>query len=129
MPTFGFRRDRRQRIAEQLDREWELIRYKGADFNNIFAGLNAGTYDCIASGTTITPDREQIVDFCPPYVVSGQSLGASRRSQRDMARLRFVVSKFESLSRTSFSARLLGYYHANGANERRRLNERATRLR
>ena len=63
-----------QRIAEQLDREWELIRYRGADFNNIFAGLHDGTYDCIASGTTITPDREQIVDFCPPYVVSGQSL-------------------------------------------------------
>lgn len=63
-----------QRIAGQLGREWQLIRYQGADFNGIFAGLDAGTYDCIASGTTITPGRERIADFCAPYVVSGQSL-------------------------------------------------------
>jgi polar amino acid transport system substrate-binding protein len=36
--------------------------------------LGDGTYDCVASGTTITPERERIVDFCSPYVVSGQSL-------------------------------------------------------
>jgi len=63
-----------QRIAEKLGREWRLVPYKGADFNGIFAGLDAGAYDCIASGTTITPGRQSIADFCPPYVVSGQSL-------------------------------------------------------
>ena len=63
-----------QRIAERLGRQWQLIRYQGADFNDIFAGLDTGAYDCIASGTTITPEREQVADFCSPYVVSGQSL-------------------------------------------------------
>ena len=63
-----------QRIAAQLGRTWQLVRYTGADFNGIFAGLDEGSYDCVASGTTITPDRERIADFCPPYVVSGQSL-------------------------------------------------------
>ena len=63
-----------QRIAEKLGRAWQLVPYKGADFNGIFAGLDAGTYDCIASGTTITPERQRIADFCPPYVDSGQSL-------------------------------------------------------
>ena len=63
-----------QRIARQLGREWQLVRYEGADFNGIFAGLDSGAYDCIASGTTITPEREQVVDFCQPYVLSGQSL-------------------------------------------------------
>jgi polar amino acid transport system substrate-binding protein len=72
-PT-GFDVTLMQRIAEQLGREWQLIPYKGADFNGIFVGLDGGTYDCIASGTTITPDRERIVDFCAPYVLSGQSL-------------------------------------------------------
>jgi polar amino acid transport system substrate-binding protein len=62
------------RIASQLGRTWQLVRYTGADFNGIFAGLDEGTYDCIASGTTITPDRERIADFCLPYAVSGQSL-------------------------------------------------------
>jgi len=63
-----------QRIAEKLGRDWQLVRYTGADFNGIFAGLESGAYDCIASGTTITPGRERIADFCAPYVVSGQSL-------------------------------------------------------
>jgi polar amino acid transport system substrate-binding protein len=63
-----------QRIAAKLGREWQLIPYKGADFNGIFTGLDADTYDCVASGTTITSDRERIADFCTPYVVSGQSL-------------------------------------------------------
>jgi polar amino acid transport system substrate-binding protein len=63
-----------QRIAERLGRQWQLIPYQGADFNGIFAGLNGGAYECIASGTTITPERERLVDFCAPYVVSGQSL-------------------------------------------------------
>ena len=63
-----------QRIAQHLGREWQLVAYKGPNFNDIFAGLDAGTYDCVASGTTITPDRERIADFCQPYAVSGQSL-------------------------------------------------------
>src|SRR5271168_2706902 len=63
-----------QRIAEKLGRVWRLVPYQGADFNGIFAGLDAGTYDCIASGTTITPARQSIADFCAPYAVSGQSL-------------------------------------------------------
>ena len=63
-----------QRIAEKLGRNWQLVRYTGADFNGIFAGLASGAYDCIASGTTITLGRERVADFCAPYVVSGQSL-------------------------------------------------------
>ena len=63
-----------QRIAEKLGRTWQLARYSGSDFNGIFAGLDDGSYDCVASGTTITPGRQQVADFCAPYAVSGQSL-------------------------------------------------------
>jgi polar amino acid transport system substrate-binding protein len=63
-----------QRIAERIGREWELVPYTGADFNDIFAGLDDGRYDCVASGTTLTPGRQAIADFCAPYCVSGQSL-------------------------------------------------------
>ncbi len=63
-----------RRIAGKLGREWRLVPYRGADFNGIFAGLDNGSYDCVASGTTITPGRQKIADFCAPYVVSGQSL-------------------------------------------------------
>jgi polar amino acid transport system substrate-binding protein len=63
-----------QRIAAKLSRTWQLVRYAGADFNGIFAGLDTGAYDCVASGTTITPAREKVADFCEPYAMSGQSL-------------------------------------------------------
>jgi len=63
-----------QCIAGILGRKWQLVPYKGTNFNDIFAGLDNGTYDCIASGTTITSERSEIADFCSPYAVSGQSL-------------------------------------------------------
>jgi polar amino acid transport system substrate-binding protein len=63
-----------QRIAEKIGRPWQLVPYKGTDFNGIFAGLDDGSYDCIASGATITPGRQKLADFCAPYAVSGQSL-------------------------------------------------------
>ncbi|MEP9375818.1 ABC transporter substrate-binding protein [Aquabacter sp. CN5-332] len=70
----GFDMDLTRLIAKALGRPWRLVPYEGANFNDIFAGLGAGTYDCIASGTTATRGRAQIVDFCAPYAVSGQSL-------------------------------------------------------
>lgn len=70
----GFDIELMQHIARRLGREWQLVRYQGGDFNGIFAGLDSGAYDCIASGTTVTPERERMADFCRPYVVSGQSL-------------------------------------------------------
>jgi ABC-type amino acid transport substrate-binding protein len=88
-----------QRIAEKLDRDWQLVPYKGKDFNGIFAGLDDGSYDCIASGTTITPGRQALVDFCAPYVASGQSLvvDATRRpnvhSTADLSGLVIGVQK------------------------------------
>jgi polar amino acid transport system substrate-binding protein len=63
-----------QCIAERLGRQWELVQCRGADFNGIFAGLDDGAYDCIASGATITAERARVADFCSPYVVSAQSL-------------------------------------------------------
>lgn len=57
-PPFEFTTDGRpagfdvalmRRIAEQLGRTWRLVRYTGPDFNGIFAGLDDGTYDCVAA--------------------------------------------------------------------------------
>jgi len=70
----GFDIDWMKRITQKLGRDWQLVPYKGEDFNGIFAGLADGSYDCVASGTTITPGRQAIADFCAPYCVSGQSL-------------------------------------------------------
>jgi polar amino acid transport system substrate-binding protein len=61
-------------IAKALGAKVEFIPYDGADFNGIFDALNSSAYDCIAAGTTVTPDREAKAKFVPPYLISGQSL-------------------------------------------------------
>lgn len=73
-----------QRIAGKIGRAWQLVPYTGADFNGIFAGLEDGRYDCVASGTTITPARQAIADFCAPYCVSGQSLVVDKTRHPDV---------------------------------------------
>jgi polar amino acid transport system substrate-binding protein len=61
-------------IAEALGATVEFVPYEGADFNGIFDALNANNYDCVAAGTTVTPERETKAKFVAPYLISGQSL-------------------------------------------------------
>jgi polar amino acid transport system substrate-binding protein len=61
-------------IATALGMAVEFIPYDGADFNGIFDRLDSGAYDCVAAGTTVTPEREKKAKFVPPYLISGQSL-------------------------------------------------------
>jgi ABC-type amino acid transport substrate-binding protein len=65
-------------IAESLDATAEFIPYEGTDFNGVFDALNNGAYDCVAAGTTVTPERETKAQFVPPYLISGQSLAVDR---------------------------------------------------
>ncbi len=60
-------------IAGSLVATVEFIAYEGRDFNGIFDGLGS-TYDCVAAGTTVTPEREKKAQFVAPYLISGQSL-------------------------------------------------------
>jgi polar amino acid transport system substrate-binding protein len=73
-------------IAEALGATVEFVPYEGADFNGIFDALNAGNYDCVAAGTTVTPERETKAQFVSPYLISGQSLAV------DTTRLPHVAS-------------------------------------
>lgn len=66
-------------IAKSLGMAVKFISYPGADFNGIFNALNDGEYECVAAGTTVTPEREAQVAFAAPYVVSGQSLAVDTR--------------------------------------------------
>ncbi len=70
----GFDIELTQAIAAELGLAWRLCPYTGADFNGILDGLARRTFDCVASGATITPERERLASFCAPYLRSGQSL-------------------------------------------------------
>ncbi len=73
----GFDPEMMREVARRLGRGFELVRYTGGDFDGIFAGLNDGAYDVVASGTTVTDHRSSLAHFCRPYVRSGQSLVAA----------------------------------------------------
>lgn len=73
-PATGLDIDLTRAIAAQLGWGWELHRFEDADFDGIFAGLTAGTYDVVASGATITDHRRSLATWCSPYLHSGQSL-------------------------------------------------------
>ncbi|WP_159229139.1 ABC transporter substrate-binding protein [Mycolicibacterium vanbaalenii] len=61
-------------LADALGESVEFIAYDGADLDGIFTRLEAGDYDCVAAGITVTPAREARVVFLPPYLISGQAL-------------------------------------------------------
>lgn len=77
----------------------DFIGYDGADFNGIFDGLDAGKYDCVAAGTTITAERAQRAAFAPAYLISGQALAVDTtrlpmvRSVDDLAGLTVGVQQ------------------------------------
>lgn len=66
-------------VAEKLNMDVEFVAYEGADFNGIFDALSAGSFDCVAAGTTVTTEREKKAKFAPPYLISGQSLAVDTR--------------------------------------------------
>ena len=86
MPNGGLDIDLMTAIARALGATVEFIAYESADFNGIFDALNDGAYDCVAAGTTVTPERETKAQFVPPYLISGQSLAV------DISRLPKVKS-------------------------------------
>ena len=65
-------------LGDKIGATVEFVPYKGADFDGIFDGLGS-SYDCIAAGTTVTPEREKKATFLPPYLISGQSLAVDTR--------------------------------------------------
>ncbi len=48
--------------------------FKQAAWDGIFPAMQAGEFDMLADGVTVTADRAKIVDFSVPYVTIGQVL-------------------------------------------------------
>jgi ABC-type amino acid transport substrate-binding protein len=70
----GFDAQLMQDVCRALGLTWSLGKYTGDNFNGIFDGLAEGRYDAVASGTTITPERERVVLFSEPYLEFNQGL-------------------------------------------------------
>ena len=67
----GFDVELVEEIASRLGLEVEWV---PTDFDTIFTQLAGGRFDMVASATTITEEREQIVNFSEPYYRAQQAL-------------------------------------------------------
>jgi polar amino acid transport system substrate-binding protein len=61
-------------VADNLGLE---VTYQDTSFDTIFRDLAQGKFDMVVAATTITPDREQKVDFSDPYYAADQALGVT----------------------------------------------------
>jgi polar amino acid transport system substrate-binding protein len=74
----GFDIELMRHICAMLNLRLRTVAYTGSNFNGIFDGLARREYDTVISGTTITPDRAQIVLFSQPYLEFGQGVAVNR---------------------------------------------------
>lgn len=61
-------------IASELDLNY---RFEETSIQNMIEGTADGTYFASASALTITADREELVDFTHPYIVTGLGIAVS----------------------------------------------------
>ncbi len=82
----GFDVDLVNAIAEELGLE---TKFEDTAFDTIFTDVAQGKFDMVASAATITPEREQAVNFSNPYFESEQALvvpeGSDITSVEDLA--------------------------------------------
>ena len=67
----GFDIDLMNEIAERAGLE---VEYENVEFDGLIRGLDADLFDAAISAMTITPERQQQVDFSDPYFNADQSL-------------------------------------------------------
>ncbi len=65
----GVEIDFARRLAEELGRPLALERMP---FDELIPALRSGRVDVIMTGMSITPERSELVRFCPPYLRVGQ---------------------------------------------------------
>src|SRR3954454_23750576 len=101
-------------IADKLNMRVEFVPYDGADFNGIFDALDNGDFDCVAAGTTVTPEREQKAAFVAPYLISGQSLAVDTSRLPHVTSVDGLVGLTVGVQRGNTSQRIAEELVANG---------------
>ncbi len=67
----GFDVDLMNALCERLNCTAEFVT---TAWDGIFPALTQGEFDMVVSGVSITPERDQIVDFSEPYLVVSQAI-------------------------------------------------------
>lgn len=67
----GFEMDLVRAIAEKMNVKIDI---KNTAWDGIFAGLQTGMYDGVASGVTVTEERKETMDFTTPFITLDQAI-------------------------------------------------------
>jgi len=67
----GFDVDVVNAICERINCKAEFVT---TGWDGIFTALQEGQFDLVASGVSITEERQQVMDFSDPYIVNGQAI-------------------------------------------------------
>jgi polar amino acid transport system substrate-binding protein len=78
----GFDVDLAEEIASRLGLE---VQWVTANFDTIFAAVDAGQFDMVAAASTITEERLQTVDFSDPYFNARQGFTVNTDATPDLA--------------------------------------------
>ncbi len=70
----GFDIQLMEAIAREAGFRDKLKFVETRDWTNIFADVAAGKFDIVISAATITPERQEIVNFSDPYFLSGLAI-------------------------------------------------------
>ncbi|MEA2487227.1 MAG: polar amino acid transport system substrate-binding protein [Actinomycetota bacterium] len=80
-PT-GFDIEITDAIAQKLNLKVVWVK---ANFNTIFTAVAANKFDMVAAASTITPERQKVVNFSDPYYNARQSLTVNTQQTPDIA--------------------------------------------
>lgn len=67
----GFDVDVVNAICERINCKAEFVT---TGWDGIFTALQEGQFDLVASGVSITEERQKVMDFSEPYIVNGQAI-------------------------------------------------------
>lgn len=67
----GIEMDLIKKIGEKLGVSVEIVQM---DFDTVLAGVQAGKFDCAASGITVDEDRQKNMDFTDAYCLAAQAI-------------------------------------------------------
>jgi len=80
-PPMGFRDENGEIVGFDIDLAKEAakrmgveVEFKAVDWDGVILSLKNGMIDAIWNGLTITPEREESIDFSQPYLENSQSI-------------------------------------------------------
>ncbi|MFN2339695.1 MAG: amino acid ABC transporter substrate-binding protein [Halanaerobium sp.] len=80
-PPMGFRDDSGEIVGFDIDLAKEAakrlgveVEFKAVDWDGVILSLKNGMIDVIWNGLTITPERDESIDFTQPYLENSQSI-------------------------------------------------------